>query len=1211
VSDDGGFKDSLTVNVVPPAGDVWVLADFDNKIPAIGYTSGSSLVMHADISSGTLSIGANPSQSGINASAQAGRFNKAAGNWRLFLFDLQTAPREVSEFDEFQFDVHGQLNQVYVKMTNAAGSTVFEETQNTSVNGEWTTVSFGLSAAGAAGQVRTISIFPDPTQGIAETYYIDNVGFSFSSEYRPLTGIELNPTALSVKKGSTKQINVIYSPSNASNRNIIWESLDTSVATVYNGYVTGVESGTATIRATSEEGGYIQTATVEVFATEITAAKTGILVDGSLESSWSLAATSEKVVSGSGYNNTGDFGVLWDDTYLYIGAKVLDNNLYGESVNAWDDDAIEIYIDGNNSKGTSYDAYDIQVVRRYNGTDVYTSRTAGGLQHAVSEITGGYSVEVAIPWSALNNMVPAEGTVIGIDFAVNDDDNGGARESQAVWSGESDNWSSTDAFGIVTLGPSTGTINLPVEPSGLTATANGTSSIALSWADNSNNEDGFIVERSINGTFTEVASVAANTTATIDNGLSAATTYTYRVLAFNNDGRSAPSGQASATTNEEPVASLKYEAENYTSTNASLSTGHSGYQGTGFMDFGGYVEWNNINPGAGTYNLVFRYANGTSGSRQCGIRVNGTIVGTVPFGSTGAWSTWQTNVIEGVSLNSGNNTIRVEISAGFAGPNLDNVELIPVYSGPTVPIAPTGLSATATSSSEIAIAWTDNADNEDGFYLERKQGSGDYSQIAGLAANTTSFADNGLATSTTYTYRVRAYNGAGNSDFGNESSATTESNGNGETITVTTKVNSSNDDAEETISNGRIDLISNDLDIRSTDICAMRFQLDVPQGATIINANISFVSKESHESSSTLTFKAEAADNAQAFEAVAYNISDRNQTSAQVQWSPSVWTEGNTYATVDLSPIVQEVTDRSGWAANNYIVIMVTAEAGNKRAARTFDYNGNNSQSPVLKVTYSKQAAKGVYEQDPGSDGIISIEAENYLNNVAGSGSYAGLAWTSYTDMVASNNEYMTVPNNGNNAVGSLAAPYLEYAVTFVKSGTHYLWARTLSPGNADDSFNPAYNGAVLTQWYIGVSNNWTWKQCGTTFSPSPGEQTIGIYMREDGTKVDKLLITNNSSYVPTGTGPAETKGANVANGLNTPTIDFNVYPVPASNMLYINGLTGQYQVKIVNPVGNVVWHENANGLTSIEIGNLANGLYFVIVQTDNSMAAKPIVVKR
>jgi len=92
---------------------------------------------------------------------------------------------------------------------------------------------------------------------------------------------------------------------------------------------------------------------------------------------------------------------------------------------------------------------------------------------------------------------------------------------------------------------------------------------------------------------------------------------------------------------------------------------------------------------------------------------------------------------------------------------------------PPPPTAPSTLTATPISSSQINLAWQDNSGDETGFKIERKTGSGSYSQIATVGAGVTSHSDTGLTASTTYYYRVRAYNAGGNSDYSNEASATT------------------------------------------------------------------------------------------------------------------------------------------------------------------------------------------------------------------------------------------------------------------------------------------------------------------------------------------------------------------------------------------------------------------------------------------------------
>lgn len=92
---------------------------------------------------------------------------------------------------------------------------------------------------------------------------------------------------------------------------------------------------------------------------------------------------------------------------------------------------------------------------------------------------------------------------------------------------------------------------------------------------------------------------------------------------------------------------------------------------------------------------------------------------------------------------------------------------------PTKPAAPSNLMATVVSGTEIRLTWTDNADNETGFRVERKVAGGSYSEVLQPAANATSANITGLTAGTAYTFRVRARNSAGFSTYSNEASATT------------------------------------------------------------------------------------------------------------------------------------------------------------------------------------------------------------------------------------------------------------------------------------------------------------------------------------------------------------------------------------------------------------------------------------------------------
>lgn len=97
-------------------------------------------------------------------------------------------------------------------------------------------------------------------------------------------------------------------------------------------------------------------------------------------------------------------------------------------------------------------------------------------------------------------------------------------------------------------------------------------------------------------------------------------------------------------------------------------------------------------------------------------------------------------------------------------------------SGSPPPLAPSGLTATTLSTTEIDLSWTDNSTDEDTFQIERCEGAGcsSFGAAGSVGPGITSFSDSGLTPNTTYRYRVFArHNTNGNSGFSNIDTATT------------------------------------------------------------------------------------------------------------------------------------------------------------------------------------------------------------------------------------------------------------------------------------------------------------------------------------------------------------------------------------------------------------------------------------------------------
>jgi transcriptional regulator CtsR len=282
----------------------------------------------------------------------------------------------------------------------------------------------------------------------------------------------------------------------------------------------------------------------------------------------------------------------------------------------------------------------------------------------------------------------------------------------------------------------------PNSPSDLIATPISTSQINLTWQDNSSDETGLKIERKTGtGSYSQIATVGANVTSYSNSGLSARTTYYYRVRAYNNVGNSDYSNEASATTLPPPPAAPILKSPASASTVSSLTP---------------RLEWN-ASSGAVSYGIQV-----STSYSFTNLLVNETGItdlyydiapGILKWNTTYYWRVNASNSFDSTSSWSSSRYFKTAV-------------------GPP-PNAPSTLVATPISSSQINLTWQDNSSDETGFKIERKTGTGSYSQIATVGADVTSYSNGGLSASTIYYYRVRTYKGTLNSDYCEEASATT------------------------------------------------------------------------------------------------------------------------------------------------------------------------------------------------------------------------------------------------------------------------------------------------------------------------------------------------------------------------------------------------------------------------------------------------------
>jgi hypothetical protein len=187
-----------------------------------------------------------------------------------------------------------------------------------------------------------------------------------------------------------------------------------------------------------------------------------IVIDGTAEELWSEARQYKlgNVIYApisSDEDCSANFKALWDAQNLYMLIDVTDDSLINDSdSDLWyQDDCVEVFIDGDNSKSDNYDSDDAQYHFDWDRTkptmDRFEHGNLNGVEFAMVTTEKGYRTEIKFPWSTLGTK-PSAGTKIGLDVHVNDDDDGGDRDSKLTWYGKEDNaWQTPQAFGTAEL----------------------------------------------------------------------------------------------------------------------------------------------------------------------------------------------------------------------------------------------------------------------------------------------------------------------------------------------------------------------------------------------------------------------------------------------------------------------------------------------------------------------------------------------------------------------------------------------------------------------------------------------------------------------------------------------------------------------------------------------------------------------------------------
>ena len=257
--------------------------------------------------------------------------------------------------------------------------------------------------------------------------------------------------------------------------------------------------------------------------------------------------------------------------------------------------------------------------------------------------------------------------------------------------------------------------------------------------------------------------------------------------------------------------------------------------------------------------------------------------------------------------------------------------------------------------------------------------------------------------------------------------------------------------------------------------------------------------------------------------------SNITMTSATVTWvtdevSSSQVEYGLTTTYDSLSPL-------NSPAVQNHAIILSSLQSGATYHYRMRSTDPSNNEAVSGDFTFVTIPASGA-PPFLESNGQVVMEAEHFHSNIA-RGQKEWLLATGISGF--SSNGYMQSLLNGNSSNNTgyvTTSPELVFYVQFANSGTYYVWVRGSAASGNDDTLHAGIDGtgsASADRIGGGFPAAWTWKRDtmdgvpATVIIPSAGLHTVHLWMREDGMRVDKILLRkSSSSTAPAGAGPPE-----------------------------------------------------------------------------------------
>lgn len=230
-------------------------------------------------------------------------------------------------------------------------------------------------------------------------------------------------------------------------------------------------------------------------------------------------------------------------------------------------------------------------------------------------------------------------------------------------------------------------------------------------------------------------------------------------------------------------------------------------------------------------------------------------------------------------------------------------------------------------------------------------------------------------------------------------------------------------------------------------------------------------------------------------------------------WQWSNLRKGGLIATIDVQTIGTHTLNvwmrEDGFVFDKLMLTVdesyITTAIGEVESARTTDFTG--TRPPIQQL-----------------EALVVIEAEDYDLSIK-RGKHS---WLPFSDADASDGQAISVVRNVGDKISS---DYLDnsarvdYNIEFSEAGLYFVWVRGYGDTSSDDSMHLGLNGEAFSSLeYLrfdpesGVPRDWQWSnKLSDDRGPAvidisePGVHTLNVYMREDGFKLDKLLLTQSS----------------------------------------------------------------------------------------------------